>query len=382
MASVSVDPNQPAISPPPGVQSNFTNPPSQVKGIIILEAIFIPLMLLAVAARVWVRTRIVKIWGADDTTCILAACGSIAHMIVYTQTFPLGFGRHLWDIRAITLIDPSADRILSANGIAYPWTVCFAKLSILLFYKRIFGIYRKMQIAVWVGIFINVVLYTAFAGLSIGSMIKCTGLAQVNDPYCLFNEGINVLLTSMVNVITDFYVLLLPIPRLIKLQLKQNRKLGLLLVFSSGLGACATSLARLINFSINIRSYDILWIQGVNAQFTVVEMNIAISVACASCFPAFFTRVSTLSSSLYRSVWTRLFTTHRSASHPSVEEQSIKSQPSHDKLYGDQQPLQREESYKLQLGANIHDFREIMPSQISLGHESERSDISREVCLA
>lgn len=67
MASVSVDPNQPAISPPPGVQSNFTNPPSQVKGIIILEAIFIPLMLLAVAARVWVRTRIVKIWGADDS---------------------------------------------------------------------------------------------------------------------------------------------------------------------------------------------------------------------------------------------------------------------------------------------------------------------------
>jgi sterol-4alpha-carboxylate 3-dehydrogenase (decarboxylating) len=93
-----------------------------------------------------------------------------------------------------------------------------------------------MQIAVWVGIFVNVVFYTAFAGLSIGNMIKCTGLAQVNDPYCLFNEGINVLLNSMVNVITDFYVLLLPIPRLIKLQLKQNQMLGLLLVFASGLG--------------------------------------------------------------------------------------------------------------------------------------------------
>lgn len=71
MASMSVDPNLPAISPPPGVQSNFIDPPSQVKGIIILEAIFIPLMLLAVSARIWVRTRIVKIWGADDSGCLL-----------------------------------------------------------------------------------------------------------------------------------------------------------------------------------------------------------------------------------------------------------------------------------------------------------------------
>jgi len=382
MALNSINPNLPAITPPPGVQSNFIDPPSQVKGIIILEAIFIPLMLLAVSARIWVRTRIVKIWGADDTTCILAACGSIAHMIVYTQTFPLGFGRHLWDIRAITLVDPSADRTLSANGIAYPWTVCFAKLSILLFYKRIFGVYRTMQIAIWVGIFIDVVLYTAFGGLAIGSMIKCTGLAQVNDPFCVYNEGINVLLTSMVNVITDFYVLLLPIPRLIQLQLNYHRKIGLFLVFASGLGACATSLARLINFSINIRSHDVLWVQGINAQFTVVEMNIAIGVACASCFPPFFAHISSLSSSLYRSVWTRLFTT-RSVSHPSVEEErSIGSKPSQDKYYGDQQPLQREESYKLQLGTKINDVREIAPSPISLGHESERSDISQELSLA
>jgi hypothetical protein len=52
------------------VTPNFVNPPSRQTAIIILEAIFTPLMLLAVAARVWVRTCIVRLWGAEDSKWI------------------------------------------------------------------------------------------------------------------------------------------------------------------------------------------------------------------------------------------------------------------------------------------------------------------------
>ncbi|KAI9367180.1 NAD(P)-binding protein [Aspergillus egyptiacus] len=300
MASMVVDPNWPAGTPPPGVVPNFNDPPSRKTTIIVLEAVFLPLMLLAVSARVFVRTRIIKLWGAEDTTCILAACGSITHMVLYTQTLPLGLGRHMWDVRAITLMDPSSNRKFSAGGISFPWTLCFAKISILLLYKRAFPLRREI-IAAWIGIVADAVLYAFCVSIAIGSLVKCAELENISDPYCRFNSGPMVIIVSVINVVTDFYVLFLPIPRLINLQVNRRRKIGLLLTFASGLGACAASLARLINFSIHYHSTDVFWIQGRNAEFSIVEMNIAIIVACATSLPMFFARVRSLGSSFYNS---------------------------------------------------------------------------------
>jgi hypothetical protein len=69
--AASLDPNLPAAPPPPGIESNFVDPPSQKMAIIILEATFLPLMGLAVAIRVWVRLRAgaFKTWGIDDSMC-------------------------------------------------------------------------------------------------------------------------------------------------------------------------------------------------------------------------------------------------------------------------------------------------------------------------
>jgi hypothetical protein len=62
-----IDPSWPAGTPPPGVVPNFDDPPSRKTTIIVLLAVFVPLMLFVVAARIYVRTRIVKIWGAEDS---------------------------------------------------------------------------------------------------------------------------------------------------------------------------------------------------------------------------------------------------------------------------------------------------------------------------
>ncbi|OKL62698.1 hypothetical protein UA08_01150 [Talaromyces atroroseus] len=291
--ATSISPNTPAGEPPPGEVSNFVNPPSQEGAIIALEAVFITLMMLAVAVRMWVRLgpgpR--KNWRVDDTTCVLAAIGSIVHMIVYTQSFPRGFGRHLWDIRAITLLDPSSSRvcndpashhrlftnieeqILSANGIVYPWVICFAKVSILLLYIRLFWVERTVVIAAWLGIVIDSMLYTAFIGLGIGGLLKCASLTELDSSYCKFNEDGMVMFTSVVNVVTDFYVLLLPVYPVSQLKLNPQKWIGIACVFGSGLAACATSLARLINFAIHQRSSDTLWVQGVNAKYTSSRMS-------------------------------------------------------------------------------------------------------------
>lgn len=58
--------NRPAGEPPLGITPNFVDPPSQAPAIIALEAVFLPLMLLAVLVRIFVRARVTRGWGWDD----------------------------------------------------------------------------------------------------------------------------------------------------------------------------------------------------------------------------------------------------------------------------------------------------------------------------
>lgn len=77
--------------------------------------------------------------------------------------------------------------------------------------------------------------YTAMIGVAIGSLIKCNGLNALTVPFCRHYSGPIVMLNAVFNVITDFYVLLLPFPLVLKLHLNLSRKIGVLAVFSGGL---------------------------------------------------------------------------------------------------------------------------------------------------
>lgn len=56
----------PAARPSSGIEPNFVDPPAQAHSIIVLEAMFLPSMLLAVLMRIFVRARITRVWGWDD----------------------------------------------------------------------------------------------------------------------------------------------------------------------------------------------------------------------------------------------------------------------------------------------------------------------------
>ncbi|RAL14383.1 uncharacterized protein BO97DRAFT_341107 [Aspergillus homomorphus CBS 101889] len=143
------------------------------------------------------------------------------------------------------------------------------------------------------------VLYTSCIAIAIGSLVKCAGLSQLEISYCKFVSGTMITIQSVINVVTDFYVLLLPIPRLVNLQVSRRRRIGLLVTFMSGLGACAASLARLVNLQLTENS-DVFWTTGaMPSSRTIVEMNIAIIVACATFFAMFFARLRSLGLSFY-----------------------------------------------------------------------------------
>ncbi|KAL2814425.1 hypothetical protein BJX63DRAFT_420777 [Aspergillus granulosus] len=260
----------PAAQPPPGLEPNFVDPPSRQSMIIIMEAIFTPLMVLAVSARIYVRICILKLWKAEDI-------------------LPLGLGLHMWDIPLRIFQDPDNNRLLAVN-LTYPWAVCFTKLSILLLYKRLFPVHRE-RIAVCAGIVLNVICYTTFIILSTTNIAICTNFSSEITPFCLFQHQDVPIWMSGVNVFTDFYILVLPIPCLLKLQISLKRKIGLCFTFASGLAACAASLARLVGVLQILHSEDATWISAKVSLFSISEINIGIIIACVYTFPVLLHRL-------------------------------------------------------------------------------------------
>lgn len=62
--------NYPAMAPPPGLVSNFDNPKTLSTSLITINAIFLPLMLIAVIIRLYSRGHLLHALGWDDCEAI------------------------------------------------------------------------------------------------------------------------------------------------------------------------------------------------------------------------------------------------------------------------------------------------------------------------
>ena len=110
-----------------------------------------------------------------------------------------------------------------------------AKVSILLLYLRIFSISTPLRISIHIGILIMALFCAASVGIGIGSVVKCVGIAAKTLHYCHNVTGPIQLFNSAFNVVTDIWILILPMPLIWNLQLPHRRKIGFAAVFSAGL---------------------------------------------------------------------------------------------------------------------------------------------------
>lgn len=72
-------------------------------------------------------------------------------------------------------------------------------------------------------------------GVAVGSIVKCNGTAKITNQFCVNYGKPIVILNASINFATDVYVLVLPIRRVLDLQLRMKLKLGLLLLFACGI---------------------------------------------------------------------------------------------------------------------------------------------------
>jgi hypothetical protein len=171
------------------------------------------------------------------------------------------------------LIDPNHARQLTSSTIAYAAVILSVKLSILLLYRRVFSIDHFINIGTLIGIVGVMILHIPYIGTQMYTVISCaTPSSLINNNFCSHLYTINVS-QSGANLVTDFYILILPLPRIWGLKLEMHRKLGLCAVFAAGLVACVVSVVRLVLMVKTLSLQDFTWGTSVTIELSYVPLS-------------------------------------------------------------------------------------------------------------
>jgi len=126
-------------------------------------------------------------------------------------------------------------QILLANNFPYMACLLFGKLSILFLFSRLFSVSPRTKLVI-IGVMIFTTAYTvAILGVSVGSFVQCGSFEDMTTDFCkAMGTSISVV-QSVINVITDFLVLFIPLPMTMALNLPVKKKLAVSAVFLTGL---------------------------------------------------------------------------------------------------------------------------------------------------
>ena len=160
-------------------------------------------------------------------------------------------------------------------------TLLFSKVSILLFYKRLFGVQKYFRWA----LYITMAFVVAYCGIcSLAVIFKCYPMAASwstkphPDAHCLNMTVLHNVIGAF-NVVSDVLILLLPFPILWRLQMPLAKKLGTSAIIATGslciilfceavsyqrkltrvYSVCVAAIIRWVLISLNSNSTDLLW---------------------------------------------------------------------------------------------------------------------------
>jgi len=150
---------------------------------------------------------------------------------------------------------------------------------------RVDDLSRRLIIGGFVGFSIITVPYLIVAALHVS---ECVGVKALTVSFCHQKQiSITNLVFGGLNVLTDFYVLAIPISQLRKLHISTSKKIGVMATFTTGFVASSMSLIRLGFIAKDTYNKDVLHTGAFMSILGSVEMKLAIICGCLVYVPAF-----------------------------------------------------------------------------------------------
>ncbi|KAK3323315.1 hypothetical protein B0T19DRAFT_201400 [Cercophora scortea] len=265
-----------AMPPPPGYVVDFDHPERNS----VTEAYWLFgagnfICLLFVLQRAYVRVVLQRRVQLEDVCLGIAYAFSLTVQIIIIRDFMIGImGIHLWELPFNKFL--MFMETLYQLPILYNPVQCFAKLTLLLLYRRL-SPQRWFQMIIWVVMFIVVGSSTS---IMFATIFPCHPVAAGWDPtipeYTCIDRVAVYKATAILGAITDALVLAVPLPIVAIVQVSTRQKLGLVAIFSVGGITVFTSIMRLIELIRSMGYVDQTWGGGPVVLWILVESNLSI----------------------------------------------------------------------------------------------------------
>ncbi|KAL4737912.1 hypothetical protein BDV11DRAFT_190637 [Aspergillus similis] len=212
---------------------------------------------------------------------LIASLGQSALYIVYIVLKVAGLGYHFKYVQQTPEKLAALQKGLLANQILdFPFTVTLAKLSILLFYLRVFQTSSFKILTYTIGFLVlGHGIGVFFAAVFQCSPVQYTWDKEIPGGSC-FNQQAFYRYVSPPNIFTDFVILVMPMPVVWRLQTRLTQKLALTGVFLLGGLGLVTSILRMVIFFQESALTDPTWTSVNLGIWTVLEGGIIIIAAC------------------------------------------------------------------------------------------------------
>ncbi|MCJ1389993.1 hypothetical protein MMC18_002851 [Xylographa bjoerkii] len=282
------------VPAPPGITPSFINPPRD-SAPLILTIVFMTLSLIFVSMRLFTRIVLLRGFGWDDATCLIATIFGITFAASNFMLISYGLGTDLWNIPFGGFDLIAWARWTYVQDLVYSLVMGFIKISILMLYFRLFKVVGIVRWLIY-GTIVYIALYTIVGDLI--TIFACRPLNKLWDglPYgmCLSTAAVGLALASL-QITADMFVLAIPVPVILGLQLPLKQKLGVMSIFGAGIFVTIASCIRLACLvqSLNdpANALDATTSTVSFAIWTVVEMYLAIIVSCMSTVKPFIYKV-------------------------------------------------------------------------------------------
>ncbi|KAL9612364.1 MAG: hypothetical protein Q9167_003051 [Letrouitia subvulpina] len=229
MASEASDPDlTPALKAPPGQTSNLVDPPSHGYVTIVVMVVY-----LALTTPI-VLVLLLAIHGQTDIeqgASVLAWVGLVALASILIKGLDYGSGIDMWNVS-----EPNAERfhtLFSKTEIVARVSMFFCKAAILLLFLRIFVPpplpKNLIYYSIWAIFYFNL-LYSVALVLAV--CLQCVGKKPFGST-CV-NTYLLLVTASVINVVSDITIFLIPIAAIWGLHLPRAKKWGLSVVFAVG----------------------------------------------------------------------------------------------------------------------------------------------------
>ncbi|KAL0764846.1 hypothetical protein CaCOL14_012652 [Colletotrichum acutatum] len=255
-----------AFPPPPGVTPNFENPRDagwmwNVVGMSVLAAI----ATLFFGIRTYAKFSMARPFFPDDWTCAV----SYALIMIYVSTVFVmahyGEGYHAWELTKESYQEVM--RWLYASSIIYCPAAYFTKVTLLLLEARVFAVHERVSRGIKVFI---ITLLICYIPIQILKTVICLPVSafwnpKTQNPRCLNQRKIFIADLSLA-IITDFFILVLPVPLLWGLRMPMRKKLKVAALLGAGGIATAVTVYRMYLVVQFLTSTD------VTADFVVLDL--------------------------------------------------------------------------------------------------------------